>query len=196
MRIVNKSSGEQYFVDLFEKWWHYPLLALTWFVPHKAYPYKDKDSSVPVKFKFDTKMGLAMGFSFIIGDIVRSMNLFTLPEEYHWIGKVLAYPISLLALIITWRYLSKLLKKKNTINFGEYYYFRLSIFSFKTFKIYFLKLLIICLVMLLLTETVKSDLIGIIIVATVLLFFIVLITLALGAGIRVLEIDGNKIRIK
>lgn len=196
MRLENKGNGDEYFIDLFEKWWHYPLLAFTWFLPHKAYPYKVKDGSVPAKFKFDAKMGLATGLSLILGNVIRSLNLFTLPEEFHWIGKVLAYPISLLALIIAWRYLSKFLKKKNSINFGKYYYFRLSIFSFKTFKIYFLKLLFIFLAMLLLTETVKSDFIGIIIVASVLLFIIVLITLALGAGVRDLEIDGNKIRIK
>jgi len=65
MRLENKGNGDEYFIDLFEKWWHYPLLAFTWFLPHKAYPYKEKDGSVPAKFKFDAKMGLATGLSLI-----------------------------------------------------------------------------------------------------------------------------------
>ena len=80
------------------------LLAFTWFLPHKAYPSKEKDSSAPTKFKFAANMGLVTGLSLILGNVKRSLNLFTLPEEYYWIRKFLTYPLSLLALIITWRY--------------------------------------------------------------------------------------------
>ncbi len=194
MRLVNKSSGEQYFVDLFEKWWHYPLLALTWFLPHKAYPYIEKDSSVPVKTKFDAKMGLATGFSFILGDIIRSMNLFTLTEEYYWIGKVFAYPLSLIALIITWRYFSNLLKKKDIINFEKYYYVRLRVFSFKAFKAYSIRLIFIYIAMLVVAETIKFDVFSMLIVLAVSLFFVVLLSLALGAGVGVTSIDGDKLK--
>lgn len=54
MRLINKSSGDPYFKDLFEKWWLYPLLFLTWFLPHNAYQYKDKDRTIQTKFEFDT----------------------------------------------------------------------------------------------------------------------------------------------
>ena len=114
MRLINKSSGEQYFIDLFEKWWHYPLLALTWFIPHKAYPYKKNNNSIPVKFKFDFKMGIVTGLSFILADIARNLKIFSFSEEYYWIGRVFAYPISLLALIITWRYFSNFKKWMET----------------------------------------------------------------------------------
>lgn len=49
MNLRNKKTGDQYFVDLFEKWWHYPLLGLTWFLPNNAYPYKDKDRIIPTR---------------------------------------------------------------------------------------------------------------------------------------------------
>lgn len=54
MNLRNKKTGDQYFVDLFEKWWHYPLLGLTWFLPNNAYSYKEKDRTTPTKFKFYT----------------------------------------------------------------------------------------------------------------------------------------------
>lgn len=194
MRLINKSNGDQYFIDLFEKWWHYPLLALTWFLLHKAYPYKEKDISIPVKFKFNAKMGLAMGISFILGDVIRNKNIFTLPEEYHWIGPVIAYPLTLFALIITWRYFYNFLKKKNTINFNKYYYVRLKIFSIKAIKIYFIRLIVIIISMLVISEVVKYEIIGMIVVISISLFLIVLLSITLGGGIGVISIEGDVLK--
>jgi hypothetical protein len=196
MRLINKSSGEQYFIDLFEKWWHYPLLALTWFIPHKAYPYKKNNNSIPVKFKFDFKMGIVTGLSFILADIARNLKIFSFSEEYYWIGRVFAYPISLLALIITWRYFSNFLKKKNTINFDKYYIVRLRIFSFKSFKIYFIRLIVIFISMLVIAEVVKYELIGMIVVISISVFLIVLLSITLGGGIGVLSIEGEKLVVE
>lgn len=195
MRLENKGNGEEYFIDLFEKWWHYPLLALTWFLPHKAYPIKQKENSAPVKVKFNAKTGLAMGFSFILGDVIRNMNIFTLPEEYYWIGQVLAYPISLIALIITWRYITNILRKKNMINFDKYYYVRLKVFSIKAFKTYFIRLIVIFISILALAETVKFDIFSMFIVLVVSLFLILLLSLTLGGSIGVISIDGDILKI-
>ena len=194
MQLVNKSSGEQYFIDLFEKWWQYPLLALTWFLPHKAYPIKQKENTAPVKVKFNAKMGLAMGFSFIFGDVIRNMNIFTLPEEYYWIGQVLAYPISLIALIITWRYITNRLRKKNMINFEKYYFVRLKVFSIKAFKTYFIRLIVIFISILALAETIKFDIFSMFIVLSVSLLLIVLLSLTLGSSIGIITIDGDKLQ--
>lgn len=194
MQLVNKSNGEQYFIDLFEKWWHYPLLALTWFLPHKAYPIKQKVSSDPVKVKFNPKIGIAIGFSFILAEIVRSLNLFSLSKEYYWIGKVFAYPISLIALIITWRYITNTLRKKNMINFDKYYYVRLKVFSIKAFKTYFIRLIVIFISILALAETVKFDIFSMFIVLAVSLFSILLLSLTLGGSIGIITIDGDKLK--
>jgi len=191
MRLVNKSSGEVYFMDLFEKWWHYPLLALTWFLPHKAYPYKEKYNSVPAKFKFDAKMGLATGLTFIVGDIIRKMNLLNLSEEYNWIGKVFAYPLALIALIITWRLLSNSLREKNLINFDKYYYVRLKVFSFKAIKTYSIRLIIFYFSFLLLSESVTMDIFSMLIVIVGTLYFIVLTSIALLSGTWVISIEGD-----
>lgn len=194
MRLINKSNGDQYFIDLFEKWWHYPLLALTWFLPHKAYPYKEKDISIPVKFKFNAKMGLATGFSFILGNVIRRMNLFTLPEEYYWIGQVIAYPLTLITLIITWRYFYNFLKQKNIINFDKFYYVRLNVFSIKAIKIYFIRLIVIIISLLVISEVVKYEIIGMIVVICISLFLIVLLSITLGGGIGVVSIEGDVLK--
>lgn len=194
MRLINKSNGDQYFIDLFEKWWHYPLLFLTWFFPHKAYPYKEKDRTIPTKFKFNAKMGLATGIIFILGDIIRKMNLMTLSEEYYWLGKVFAYPLALITLIIVWRILLNHLRKKDLIDFNKYYYVRINMFSLKAIKIYFMRFLVFYFMFMALPESVTMDIFSMLIVIIVSLYVIVLISIGFLNGTEVISIEGELLR--
>ena len=117
--IVRNSNNKQSFVKLFEKWWHYPLLGLTWFLPHKAYLLKDIDYSKSTKSKFSIWLGLATGVSFILGDIIRSMGIASIPTEYKWISKFLAYPVSILFVFIIYKWYFNLLKKRDRLEFKK-----------------------------------------------------------------------------
>lgn len=194
MRLINKSNGDQYFIDLFEKWWHYPLLFLTWFFPHKAYPYKEKDRTIPTKFKFDAKMGLATGFIFILGDIIRKMNLMTLSEEYYWLGKVFAYPLALITLIIVWRILLNHLRKKDLIDFNKYYYVRINMFSLKAIKIYFMRFLVLYFMFMFLSESITLDVFSMFIVVIGTLYFVTLMSIGLVSGVGVISFEDELLK--
>lgn len=34
MYLKDLETNELYFVNIFEKWWHFLLLGFTWFIPH------------------------------------------------------------------------------------------------------------------------------------------------------------------
>lgn len=142
------------------------------------------------------KWGKQLALLFIVSDIIRKMNLLTLSEEYNWIGKVFAYPLALIALIITWRLLSNSLREKNVINFDKYYYVRLKVFSFKAIKTYSIRLIIFYFLFLLLSESVTMDIFSMFIMIIGTLYYIVLTSIALLSGTWVISIENDVLKIE
>jgi len=193
MILKNKTTEEQYFVGLYEKWWHYPLLGLTWFLPHKAYLLKEKDNPKPIKTKFSLGMGLATGLSFILGDVIRSMGLVGVPKEYQWIGKVLAYPISVILVLIIYKWYFNLLKKRDKVRFERSYNIQLNIFSFRTLKKIAFPLITSFVFIALLSESLEFDVFSLFIVAIVSSVIIVLFTIGAGAKVLIISVEGEKL---
>lgn len=191
--IVRNSNNKQYFVKLFEKWWHYPLLGLTWFLPHKAYLLKDIDYSKSTKSKFSIWLGLATGVSFILGDIIRSMGIASIPTEYKWISKFLAYPVSILFVFIIYKWYFNLLKKRDRIEFKKSYTLQLNAFSFKTLKKIAFPLITSFVFIVLLSESLKFDVFSMFIVIIVSIVIIVLFTLSVGIKVLIVSIEGEKL---
>lgn len=191
MRLINKSNGDQYFIDLFEKWWHYPLLALTWFLPHNAYLLREKNTVEPQKIKFSVTMGLVTGFSFIIGDIIRRMGFKGVPVEYYWIGKVFAYPLSIALIILFYRWFVNVLKDRNRVNFEKQYKVQLSILSFQTLRKCAFKLITSFIFIIVLSKSLELNLIGMLLTLTVSCVLIVLFTLNVGIDVAVVSIEGD-----
>ncbi len=76
MFIRDVETNEQYYFDLYDKWWHYPLLGLSWFFTHKAY--LNEKPVPPGKLKIakvsGVAKGLAVGAGYIFSGFLRSIN--------------------------------------------------------------------------------------------------------------------------
>jgi len=60
MYLIDLETNQLYFVNIFDKWWYFPLLGFTWFFPHKAYLLEKK---VVVKQTSNNKhSGIKMGY--------------------------------------------------------------------------------------------------------------------------------------
>lgn len=193
MLIKNKENGNQYFINLYEKWWQFPLLGLTWFFPHKAYLLKDIDNSKPIKTKFSVGMGIVTGFSFILSDIIRNMGLIGVPQKYQWFGKVLAYPVSILLVMIIYKWYFNLLIKRDRVNFKRSYKIQLNIFSFKILKKITFPLVTSFIFILLLSKSLEFDVLSMFIVIIVSSVIIVLFTLSVGIKVLVVSVEDEKL---
>ncbi len=194
MNLRNKKTGDQYFIDLFEKWWHFPFLGLTWFLPHNAYLLKYKNYSKPYKFRYSLGMGIATGLSFILGDLIRKINFINIPTEYYWVGKVLAYPFLIILMGLAWKYLVYQLKKRDRVDFEKSYKVQLNILSFNTLKKCSFRLITSFILILFLSETIKFDLIGMILLIIITSIFIIIFTIGVGIDVDVISTEGSKLK--
>lgn len=193
MNLRNKKTGDQYFIDLFEKWWHFPFLGLTWFLPHKAYLLKNKNYSKPFKFRFSLGMGIATGFSFILGGLIRKIDFVSVPTEYYWVGKVLAYPFSVFFLVLAWKYLVYQLKKRDRVNFDKSFKIQLNILSFNTLKKCSFRLITSFILIMFLSETIKFDIVGMLLIMIITSIFIVTFTIGVGIDVEVVSNNGDNL---
>lgn len=194
MNLRNKKTGDQYFIDLFEKWWHFPLHGLTWFLPHNAYLLKNKNYSKPYKFKYSLGMGISAGLSFILGDLIRKINFVKVPTEYYWVGKVFAYPLIIVLIILTWKYLIYQLRIRNRVDFEKSYKVQLSILSINTISKCSFRLLVSFILILFLSETIKFDFIGMILMLIISCIFIITFTIGVGIDVPVLSTEGSELK--
>lgn len=194
MNLRNKKTGDQYFIDLFEKWWHFPFLGLTWFLPHNAYLLKNKNYSKPKKFKYSLGMGIASGLSFILGDLIRKINFVKVPTEYYWIGKVFAYPLIVVLMVLTWRYLVYQLRIRDRVDFEKSYKVQLNILSFNTLKKCLFRLITSFVLILFLSETIKFDIVGMILLIIITSIFIIIFTIGVGIDVDVISTEGSKLK--
>lgn len=105
MYIRNIETKEQYFLFLYESWWHYPLLGFTWFLEHNAYLIKDAKGSVKSTKISGLGVGLVLVLSMIIGNFIQEISIYKIPEQYYWIGEYLTYPLVVISIILIWKYM-------------------------------------------------------------------------------------------
>jgi len=105
MLIKHTSSEELYAFDLYESWWHYFMLELTWFFPHKAY--KIQKIEISNKNKQTRKFGLmgdlAIVSGKIISDLLNKIDIYRIPKELLWISNLLIYPLLVLTIYVIWK---------------------------------------------------------------------------------------------
>ena len=193
MNLRNKKTGDQYFVDLFEKWWHYPLLGLTWFFPHKAYKISVNVNNKSNNFKFSIWMALAMSFGFIINSILEKINFIGVLPDYYWIGRVLAYPICILLLFTFWKYIKKLVIKGNRVDFGKVYFIKIKIYSLNTIRKCIIRFSISVISIILLATSIEYSLYGMLI--TILLSIVMLLstTLIIGSEVGIISVEDENL---
>lgn len=193
MNLKNKNTGDQYFIDLFEKWWHYPLLGLTWFLPHKAYKISVNINNNSKKFKFSTGMALAMAFGFIINRMLEKINFIEVSPNYYWIGRVFAYPICTLLMFTFWKYIKKLVTKGNRVDFGKAYFIKIKFYSLNTVRKCIFRFSISVISIFLLATSIEYNLYGMLI--SMLLSFVMLFstTLIIGSEVEIISAEGDNL---
>jgi len=196
MNIRNSITGDRYFIDLFEKWWHFPLLGLTWFLPHKAYLVTGKENSKPGNAKFGVGVGVATGFGFILSDLIKNLGIMGIPVELHWIGKILAYPLSVLLVFIFYKWTINKIKERNRVNFYKSYSVHMNIFSYKIFRKCIFPLITSFAFIVILSESLVLDIFGMLIVILVSIVIIVLFTISIGVKVNVVSIEGEKLVVE
>jgi len=196
MTLKNKMSNEVYFIDLFEKWWHYPLLGLTWFLPHKAYKISVKNNSKPNKFKFSIGMGIAMILGFIINDVLQKVNFIRLSSEYYWVGRVFAFFLLIISLVLFWKYMKHQVEKGKGVNFEKSYNIQLKIFSFNTIRKSAFRILMSIISINLLATSIEYNLYGMLITMFLSIVVILSSTIILGTEVEIISLDGDKLITK
>ena len=132
MYTINETKGEEYYFNLYEKWWHYFLLGFAYFVPHRAY----KLTQYPKKRLQDLsnrdwiRLSLGIGAVGILRDVfyfetstALEVNIFS----YLLIGYILV----VLVTIILWKASHS---KEVEINEKKYIDIKINLFSFNTFR--------------------------------------------------------------
>ena len=196
MNLKNKFTNDVYFIDLYEYWWHYALIGFTWFLPHKAYKINVRNNNKPKGFKFTIGMSLAMVNGFIINDLMQNFDFIKIPLEYQWFGKILACPFTVLLLVISWKFIKRIVKNGNRVNFERKYRIQLNIFSFNTLRKIFLRLAISFISIFLFASSTKYDLYGLIL--TLFLSTVVLLSTTFIAGdeIEIISVEGDILKTK
>ena len=141
MYTINKNTGEEYYFNLYEKWWHYFLLGFSYFVPHRLYKLKTYPKSRVEIAKGSTRGGKAnrwsastvVSSSLTVGllRIIQDAFILDKPEEYVWVYAIALY----LSLVLMTVVFYALMHSEDT-NYNKCVYLkiRIKLFSFKTLK--------------------------------------------------------------
>jgi Protein of unknown function (DUF443). len=107
MYIYDESTEKEYFLNPFEKWWHYFLILFAWFVPHKAYQVKNytkKKDKEANKKPLAESMGMViviMGVK-LIGEF-KDIIFFRVNIMQVVLSTVLLYASSVVAVFVYWK---------------------------------------------------------------------------------------------
>lgn len=197
MIIKDQKSNEQYFLDLYEKWWHFLFLGFSWFLPHKAYLHS-KNVKV-VEFEKQKKggigLGIAIGCGIIISSLLQTIKIYKIPEEFHWIGIFFVYPLVVISLMVLWKYIKKNANGKENINQNKYIIVKIKWNSIDSVVHCYPKLLLSLFFFALLVESIKFDLILIIVVVFLSGIFMLLVTITAGTDTIINSLDGKILKI-
>ena len=141
MYTINETTGEEYYFNLYEKWWHYFLLGFAYFIPHRAYKLKTYPKSRVAIAKGSTRdrkanswsAGTVVSSSLTVGIVRIIQDAFILdkPEEYVWLYAIVLYLSQVLMTVVFYT----LMHSEDT-NYSKCIYLkiRIKLFSFKTLK--------------------------------------------------------------
>ena len=200
MFIRDVETNEQYYFDLYDKWWHYPLLGLSWFFPHKAY--LNEKPVPPGKLKIakvsGVAKGLAVGAGYIFSGFLRSLNTFKMPEEYYWLGPYFAYIFLVISLIVFWKlfinYSNKNVKKR--INYDTCYHVRIKFYALDAIIHCYWKLFVSFIFAAAMSESIKYDFLGTVLIYIVCSLLSLLGSVSAGAGGKVIIVSKEGKRFK
>lgn len=197
MIIKDQDSNEQYFLDLYEKWWHFMLLGLSWFLPHRAYLHSKKVRVVEFekKRKGDIGLGIAIGFGIILSSLLQTIKIYKIPEEFHWLGIFIVYPMVVISLMFLWRYIKNNANGKENINKDKYIIVKIKWNTLDSLTHCYSKILLSFFFFVLLVESIKFDLIMIIIVVFLSWIFLLLVIITAGTDANINSSDGKILKV-
>jgi len=200
MFIWDIETNEQYYFDLYDKWWHYLFFGLSWFFPHKAY--LNEKPVPPGKLKIakvsGVSTGLAVGAGYILSSILQSIDTFKMPEEYYWLGPYFAYTFLVISLIVFWKliinYSNKNVKKR--INYDKCYHVRIKFYALDAIIHCYWKLFVSFIFAAAMSESIKYDFLGTFLIYIVCSFLFLLGSVSAGAGGKVIIVskEGKKFK--
>lgn len=85
-------------------------------------------------------------------------------------------------------------KKRDRVDFEKSYKFQLNILSFNTLKKCSFRLITSFILILFLSETIKFDLIGMILLIIITSIFIIIFTIGVGIDVDVISTEGSKLK--
>lgn len=197
MYIKDLDTNEQYFMYLYDKWWHYLFLGLTWFVPHKAYLMKKKfNTNQETGSKYSgIKFGLLIGSGFFISDILQRLELYKVPEPYYWIWYLIVYPLIVLSTFISWQFILKITKNNRELDYDKVKIVKIRFFSLNAIIHCYWKLLISFVLILIIFESIKFDLIFIPIAVVIFNIFIFTFNLLAGFNTIIHSSDNRNFKV-
>lgn len=197
MYIKDLETNEQYFMYLYDKWWHYLFLGLTWFVPHKAYLMKKKfNTNQETRSKYSgIKFGLLIGSGFFISDILQRLELYKVPEPYYWIWYLIVYPLIVLSTFISWQFILKITKNNRELDYDKVKIVKIRFFSLNAIIHCYWKLLISFVLILIIFESIKFDLIFIPIAVVIFNIFIFTFNLLAGFNTIIHSSDNRNFKV-
>lgn len=184
MYLKDLETGELYFVNIFEKWWHFLLLGFTWFTPHKAFLLK-KDvvvSQEKSKKYSGIKTGILIGLSYSISDFLQSLDIYKIPEVYYWVWQIIAFPLIAITIAIFWNYILRTTQGARSVDYDSSKIVKIKIGSLSTILHSSWKLVLSFIFVLLVFESIKFNLILLLI--TVFVSGICILTLSFLTGIN------------
>jgi len=141
MYTINETTGEEYYFNLYEKWWHYFLLGFAYFIPHRLYklkkfPKERVDSTKDISNNKDLnkwRNRCIITIPILVGILRVYQNIFIIdkPEEYVWLYGIVLY----LSVVATTAASYILLHSRETKYDKDIFItIRMKLFSFATLK--------------------------------------------------------------
>ena len=147
MYTINETTGEEYYFNPFEKWWHYFLLCFTWFVPHRIYKLiKDSDNQIEILNNQKKKYSSSIIESAMIFSIIGLIRVFRRRfffetsaslTEFLFEYILISYFVMVIITIVLWKFFPN---KKIAINKSEYLDIKIRFLGLKPRKTMILKI--------------------------------------------------------
>ena len=197
MYLKDLETDELYFVNIFEKWWHFLLLGFTWFIPHKAFLLKKDVVVIQEKSKkySGIKTGILIGLSYSISDFLQSLDFYKVPEIYYWVWNIIAYPLIAITIAIFWNYILRITKGARSVDYDNSKIVKVKFVSLSTILHSSWKLVLSFIFVLLVFESIKFNLILLLITVFGSGICILTFSFFVGFNVTIYSSDNHKFKI-
>ena len=191
MYTINETTGEEYYFNLYEKWWHYFLLGFAYFIPHRAYALAYCSTKKMKKWKNRDWIIMFSGVGII--KALQGVFHFEIPlalEDYIFSYIIIGYILVVLVTIILWK---ASYSKEIEINRKKYIDIKINLFSFNTFRTIIWRTIgiIFCIIIPFELEVYNSDLIVLMICCVVM---IAVVMILYGQKVKLVLENGDIIK--